>query len=68
MKLSVTMLVFYFLFFAATIADAQEPFYAGKTVRLVVGFSAGGGFDVYSRTISRHIGKHRHCRKHDRRG
>ena len=24
----------------------------------VVGFSAGGGFDVYSRTIARHIGKH----------
>lgn len=58
MKLSVTMLVVYFLFFAAAFADAQEPFYTGKTVRLVVGFSAGGGFDVYSRTISRHIGKH----------
>lgn len=39
-------------------ADAQEPFYKGKTVRLVVGFSAGGGFDAYSRAIARHIGKH----------
>jgi tripartite-type tricarboxylate transporter receptor subunit TctC len=57
MKLAVTMLAV-FLFFAAALADAQEPFYTGKTVRLVVGFSAGGGFDVYSRTISRHIGKH----------
>jgi tripartite-type tricarboxylate transporter receptor subunit TctC len=37
---------------------AQEPFYSGKTLRIVVGFSAGGGFDVYSRAISRHIGKH----------
>ena len=30
----------------------------GKTFRLVVGFSAGGDFDVYSRAISRHIAKH----------
>jgi tripartite-type tricarboxylate transporter receptor subunit TctC len=39
-------------------AAAQEPFYKGKTVRIVVGFSAGGGFDVYSRAISRHINRH----------
>ncbi|HUR71008.1 MAG TPA: hypothetical protein VMZ02_03410 [Candidatus Limnocylindrales bacterium] len=38
--------------------SAQESFYRGKTLRLVVGFSAGGGFDVYSRAISRHIGRH----------
>jgi tripartite-type tricarboxylate transporter receptor subunit TctC len=37
---------------------AQDSFYRGKTVRIVVGFSAGGGFDVYSRTLSRHIGRH----------
>jgi tripartite-type tricarboxylate transporter receptor subunit TctC len=39
-------------------AWAQEPFYAGKTLRIVVGTSAGGGFDAYSRTIARHLGKH----------
>lgn len=37
---------------------AQENYYRGKTVRIVVGFSPGGGFDVYSRAISRHIGRH----------
>jgi tripartite-type tricarboxylate transporter receptor subunit TctC len=37
---------------------AQEPFYKGKTVRVIVGFSAGGGFDTYARVIARHIGKH----------
>lgn len=41
-----------------TPAGAQEPFYKGKTVRIVVGFSAGGGFDVYSRAIARHMNKH----------
>lgn len=39
-------------------ALAQESFYKGKTVRIIVGASAGGGYDTYSRTISRHIGKH----------
>ena len=41
-----------------TPARAQEPFYKGKTVRIIVGASAGGGYDTYSRTIARHIGKH----------
>ena len=36
---------------------AQE-FYRGKTVRIIVGGSAGGGFDTYSRVMARHMGKH----------
>ncbi|MGH7830246.1 MAG: Bug family tripartite tricarboxylate transporter substrate binding protein, partial [Candidatus Binatia bacterium] len=39
-------------------ASAQESFYQGKTVRIIVGFAAGGGFDTYSRAISRHMGRH----------
>jgi tripartite-type tricarboxylate transporter receptor subunit TctC len=39
-------------------SGAQDSFYAGKTIRLIVGLSAGGGYDVYSRTIARHLGKH----------
>ena len=38
-------------------AFAQE-FYKGKTVRIIVGGTAGGGFDVYSRAMARHMGKH----------
>ncbi|MGH7774216.1 MAG: Bug family tripartite tricarboxylate transporter substrate binding protein [Candidatus Binatia bacterium] len=45
------------LFFSASVS-AQEPFYKGKTIRIIVGASAGGGYDTYSRTIARHIGKH----------
>jgi tripartite-type tricarboxylate transporter receptor subunit TctC len=41
-----------------TPAQGAAPFYEGKTVRLVVGFSPGGGFDTYSRAIARHLGKH----------
>jgi tripartite-type tricarboxylate transporter receptor subunit TctC len=42
----------------ASSAIAQEGFYKGKTVRIIVGASAGGGYDTYSRTIARHMGKH----------
>jgi tripartite-type tricarboxylate transporter receptor subunit TctC len=58
MKLLKLLMVVGLAFIMARFADAQEPFYKGKTVRVVVGFSAGGGFDVYSRAISRHLGKH----------
>ena len=37
---------------------AQTNFYEGKTIRMIVGFTAGGGYDAYTRTISRHMGKH----------
>lgn len=39
-------------------AAAQPRLFEGKTIRIVVGFSAGGGFDTYSRAIARHLGKH----------
>jgi tripartite-type tricarboxylate transporter receptor subunit TctC len=38
-------------------AHPQE-FYAGKSIRIIVGFPAGGGFDTYSRVIGRHISKY----------
>jgi tripartite-type tricarboxylate transporter receptor subunit TctC len=45
---------------AALVAPAYgaAPYYEGKTIRLIVGFSAGGGFDTYSRLIGRHLSKH----------
>jgi tripartite-type tricarboxylate transporter receptor subunit TctC len=35
-----------------------QSFYEGKSVRLIVGFAAGGGFDAYARVLSRHMGRH----------
>jgi tripartite-type tricarboxylate transporter receptor subunit TctC len=35
-----------------------SDFYRGKTVRIIVGFSAGGGYDQYSRLIGRHLSKY----------
>ena len=39
-------------------AAADQDFYRGKTIRFVVGFAAGGGFDAYARVIARHMGRH----------
>jgi tripartite-type tricarboxylate transporter receptor subunit TctC len=39
-------------------AEAQEAFYQGKTIRLIVGLAPGGGYDLYSRVIARQMGKH----------
>jgi tripartite-type tricarboxylate transporter receptor subunit TctC len=39
-------------------ASAAEEFFKGKSIRIVVGFSAGGGFDTYARALSRHMSKH----------
>lgn len=41
-------------------ANAQDAagFYKGKTLRIVVGFSPGGGFDLYARLLARHYGSH----------
>jgi len=38
--------------------EAQEPYYKGKTIKIIVGFSAGGGYDTYARVISRHMTRH----------
>jgi tripartite-type tricarboxylate transporter receptor subunit TctC len=39
-------------------SSGQPRFFEGKTIRIVVGFSAGGGYDTYSRVIARHLGRH----------
>jgi len=37
---------------------AQAPFYQGKTIRLVVGSSTGGGYDLWARLLARYYGKY----------
>jgi tripartite-type tricarboxylate transporter receptor subunit TctC len=36
----------------------SAPFYKDKTIRIVVGFTAGGLYDQYARILARHMGKH----------
>jgi tripartite-type tricarboxylate transporter receptor subunit TctC len=37
---------------------ADVDFYAGKTIQVLIGFSSGGGYDLYARTVARHLGRH----------
>jgi tripartite-type tricarboxylate transporter receptor subunit TctC len=53
----VTALSFVLLLFVNP-AKAQDSFFKDKSIRIIVGASAGGGYDTYSRTIARHMGKH----------
>jgi tripartite-type tricarboxylate transporter receptor subunit TctC len=41
-------------------AEAQSvaDFYKGKNVTVIVGYTAGGGYDLYARALARHMGKH----------
>jgi tripartite-type tricarboxylate transporter receptor subunit TctC len=40
------------------VSAASDAFYKGKVIRIIVGFSAGGGFDTYARAVSRYMGKY----------
>jgi tripartite-type tricarboxylate transporter receptor subunit TctC len=44
--------------FSAQLTFAQESFFKGKTIRIVVPFAAGGGYDIYSRIMGRHMGRY----------
>ncbi len=46
-----------FFLIGSTGALAKE-FYQGKTIRFIVGFAAGGGYDAYTRTIGRYISRY----------
>jgi tripartite-type tricarboxylate transporter receptor subunit TctC len=46
------------MFFCIPGISSAEDFYKDKNLRLVVGFSPGGGFDTYSRVIARHMSAH----------
>ena len=35
-----------------------EEFYKGRTISLVIGYSVGGGYDLYARLLARHMGQY----------
>ncbi len=52
-----------FALLAAALTGVSLPasaadYYAGKTIEWTVGSDAGGGYDIYSRTIARHLPKY----------
>jgi tripartite-type tricarboxylate transporter receptor subunit TctC len=51
------MLAIVIVFAVFTSSASGQEFYKNKTIRIVVGFSPGGGMDIYARAIGRHLGK-----------
>src|SRR6266571_2056345 len=39
-------------------ADTVADFYRGKTITCFIGYGVGGGYDLFARTISRHMTRH----------
>jgi tripartite-type tricarboxylate transporter receptor subunit TctC len=37
---------------------AQTPYYQGKQIRVIIGSSTGGGYDLWARLLAAHYGKH----------
>jgi hypothetical protein len=61
MRLRVAALLAAFFTAAAGPSSAQDDvaaFYKGKQIRLIVGSAVGGGYDLYSRALARHITHH----------
>ena len=46
------------LLLSSAVALAQAPYYQGKTITFIVGSGAGTAYDMYSRLLANHIGKH----------
>jgi tripartite-type tricarboxylate transporter receptor subunit TctC len=55
---AVTVVVGLSFAMASFVSAASDEFFKGKVIRIVVGFSAGGGFDTYARAVSRYMGKY----------
>jgi len=39
-------------------AAPAGDFYKGRTINVIIGYSAGGGYDLYARVLAQHMGKH----------
>ena len=46
------------IFVAVARAQSAAEFYRGKSIELDIGYSVGGGYDLYARLIARRLGQH----------
>jgi tripartite-type tricarboxylate transporter receptor subunit TctC len=43
---------------ASALAQPAAEFFKGRTIKIVVGFGPGGGYDLYARLLARHLPAH----------
>jgi tripartite-type tricarboxylate transporter receptor subunit TctC len=53
-----TFLSLFLMIAGSAPGQAQAPFFQGKTITIVVGYQAGDGYDIWSRLLAAHMGKH----------
>ncbi len=58
LKKSLVLAVYLLIPLFLSPAFAQTPFYQGKTIRIIVGNSAGEAYDMYARTMALFMPKH----------
>jgi len=58
MALIVAFAAFAALAVSGAKAQSAAAFYAGKSIDLEIGYSVGGGYDLYARLLARHLGDH----------
>ena len=51
-------LILVFVVVAPAASATGDDFYSGKTIRVIVGYAPGGGYDFYARTLARYMGKY----------
>lgn len=56
--LSIFLIIFILFTITGSVFSSDEPFYEGKTIRIIVPHGAGGGFDTYARMIRPYLEKY----------
>ena len=57
-RLAMTAAIVAGMLASVTSSFAADDFYKGKTIKFLVGYRAGGGYDTFTRAVARHIGRH----------
>ncbi|MBI2987114.1 MAG: tripartite tricarboxylate transporter substrate binding protein [Deltaproteobacteria bacterium] len=57
MKMRAVAIAVLFCLIQGSALHAQSPFYQGKTIRMVVGYLAGDGYDIWARIVAAHLEK-----------
>jgi tripartite-type tricarboxylate transporter receptor subunit TctC len=60
LRLTLVQLICALASMAPVTVQAATPaeFYKGRTMPVIIGYSAGGGYDLYSRVLAQHMGRH----------
>jgi tripartite-type tricarboxylate transporter receptor subunit TctC len=62
MRKNTRMIIFLFtlllIITTAKVTAQEQPFYQGKTIRVIVGFTTGGFYDRWSRLLARYVPKY----------